>query len=167
MLVVFTGSLGQGKTFSMSVIACALSHYSGLKLYSNYGLKGAQRIYTINKLLSCEQGILCFDEAHTALDSRMYKDNVKLTHFLLQTRKKGLIVFMTTQIFGQVDMRARDITDYIVACKKKTDGIWLQFINWQDREICHKRRIDQPISRFYNLYDTYEIVNSITMGPKD
>jgi len=163
MIVVFTGTLGSGKTLSMSAIGTYMARKSKLRLYSNYGLKDSTRITTIDQLLEAEAGILCFDEAHTSIDSRLYKDNVKFTHFLLHTRKKGLIVLMTTQVFGQVDLRARGITDYLVMCSKKQDGIWLQFVDWQERII--KRKVQIPdYKRFYSIYDTYELVNPIAVG---
>jgi len=161
MIVVFTGTLGSGKTLSMSAIGTYMSRKSGLRLYSNYGLQNSERIYTVEQLLEAKSGILCFDEAHTSIDSRLYKDNVTFTHFLLHTRKKGLIVLMTTQVFGQVDIRARGITDYLIMCSKKGDGIWLQFIDWQDRIIKHKVNIPD-YKRYYSIYDTYELVNPIT-----
>jgi len=162
MLIIFTGSLGQGKTLSMSILGTLLARAGGLNLYSNYGLKDAQRIYKMDHLLNMEKGVMCFDEAHMSIDSRTWKDNIKLSHFMLQTRKKDLIVMMTTQAFGQVDLRVRGITDYVVACRKKPAGFWLQFINWQEQTLCHRRLIpSESVKRYYQLYDTKEIVNPI------
>lgn len=161
MLVVLTGTLGQGKTLSMSVLALYLKQQSGLKVYANYSLTGSIRVRTFKELLECESGILAFDEAHISFDSRLYKDNVKSTHWFAMTRKKGLIVMMTTQTFGQIDLRMRNLTDYLIVCKKTDTGVWLQLINWQERKLMHRVHLDN-IKRFFTIYDTYEIINTIS-----
>lgn len=167
MIIVLTGSLGQGKTFSMSVLGSLLARAGDLDLYSNYGLKDSTRIWTTKELLNTKNGVLCFDEVHMSIDSRFWKDNVELTHFMLQTRKLGLIVLMTTQQFGQVDLRVRGITDYIVICRKTYQGFWLQFVDWQERKICHRRLIPKETAKkFFHLYNTNELVNSISAGKK-
>lgn len=161
MLIIWTGSMGQGKTLGMSIIAYFLKQKSSLKLYANYGLKNAEKLRSFNDILEAKSGLVCLDEAQMLMDSRMFKYNIKFTHWLLQTRKKDLIVMGTTQSFDQVDMRARNVCDIIVECRKKKDTITLQFINWQDKKLLRKYKITN-FQRFFGIYDTKEIVYPIS-----
>ena len=153
--------MGQGKTLSMSILAKFLAKSSNLRLFSNYGLEGSHKIKSFNELIDVKNGLVCLDEAQMLMDSRMFKYNIKFTHWLLQTRKKDLIVAGTTQSFDQVDLGARNVCDIIVQCRKKRDIITLQFINWQDKKALRKYKI-RNFQRFYGIYDTKEIVYPIT-----
>lgn len=164
MLVAFVGNLGQGKTYSMSILASYLHQRFALPIFANYGLKNAERLKTFNDVLNAQNGVVCLDEAHIFLDSRGFKDpkSQKTTHWLLQTRKKDLIVMYTTQNFGQVDIRMRRITDYLAICKKiPGKGITIQFIDAQEMKLLRKQTILEPLKRYYHLYDTKEIVQPI------
>lgn len=153
--------MGQGKTLSMSILAKFLQDKGQMRLFANYGLKGAEKLKNFNDLLEAKTGLVCLDEAQMLMDSRMFKYNIKFTHWLLQTRKKDLIVAGTTQSFDQVDLRARNVCDIIVECRKKGDTIFLQFINWQDKKILRKYKI-RNFQKFYGIYNTKEIVNPLT-----
>jgi len=161
MLAIFTGSMGQGKTLSMSILAKFLQEKGKMKVYANYGLKGSEKLTNFEDILKATAGLVCLDEAQMLMDSRMFKYNIKFTHWLLQTRKKDLIVLGTTQSFDQVDLRARNVCDIIVECRKKNNTIYLQFINWQDKKLLRKYKI-RNFQRFYGVYDTKEIVYPIS-----
>lgn len=169
MMTAFVGNLGQGKTYSMTVLASYLHKKYGLKLFANYKLEGATLLRDFDDVLNAQSGVVCLDEAHIFLDSRGFKDpnSQKATHWLLQTRKKDLIVLYTTQNFGQVDIRMRRITDYLALCKKRNGwGITVQFVDAQEWKLLRKQSILEPLSRFYHLYDTKEIVTPITFGQR-
>jgi len=163
MICVLTGGLGQGKTLSMSVLASFMAYKMGSKLYSNYALKDAHRLNSFYDLMEARDGVVALDEAHITLDSRNFKDKTsqKITHWVLQTRKVNLIILMTTQSFHQIDVRARDVCDVVIQCKKTPQGIWLQFIDWAEKKV-GRRSLLEHVERFYSLYDTYQIVDPIT-----
>lgn len=164
MLTAFVGNLGQGKTYSMTVLASYLHAKYDLPIYANYKLHDAIMLRSFDDVLNAKHGIVCLDEAHIFLDSRGFKDpnSQKATHWLLQTRKKDLIVLYTTQNFGQVDIRMRRITDYLALCKKqKGRGISMQFVDAQEMKLLRRQTILEPLERFYHLYDTKEVVTPI------
>jgi len=167
MLAAFVGNLGQGKTYSMTVLASYLHKKYKLPIYANYALKDAKLLRNFDDVLAARNGIVCLDEAHIFLDSRGFKDpnSRTATQWLLQTRKKDLIVLYTTQNFGQVDIRMRRITDFLGLCKRQPGkGITIQFVDAQEWKLLRKNTIFEPLDRFYHLYDTKEIVTPISFG---
>lgn len=166
MLIGIQGKMGAGKTLIMSALASALAKQMKLPLYSNYNLQGAELVDSIDKIWSMDKAIFCFDELWITLDSRTYKDNIDLTRWINQTRKKQLLVFYTTQHIRQVELRVRNATDFLVMVDKKQLQVFgemshvLTFIDWQYQTIGRRFIVDKP-SRFYHLYDTFEVVDQI------
>jgi hypothetical protein len=110
------------------------------------------------------------DEAHIFIDSRraMSARNKVFSQFLTQSRKRSVDLYYTTQDIsiytffgsGQVDLRLRKLTDYIVICSSVAKGKNHYVINeWYDqstRKIGTKMFYANP---FYPKYDTNEIVD--------
>jgi len=156
------GKMGTGKTLSMTTIGRALSSSTKAPLYANYTLKNCdyKKIEAVDDLWSANHGIVLFDEIWLTIDSRNWKNNIKLSHWLNQTRKKDLIILYTTQHIRQVDIRLRKATDWLIYCEKKTEGIWLNFLDYQYGTIGKRFLIPEPY-RFYSLYDTYEVLKTL------
>src|SRR3990172_8843387 len=114
MLVGVMGKMGSGKTLSMSVLATYLHKRTHIPLFANYDLKGAKKITSIGEMWAMDSAIFCFDEIWLTMDSRLWADNVKLTRWVNQTRKKKLLVLYTTQHINQVELRVRKATDVLV-----------------------------------------------------
>jgi len=170
MLIGIMGKMGAGKTYSMSVLASYMARATRAPLWANYKLKGAGDIHSLNDVTEKTSGILCFDEIWLSADARAWKDNVRLTQWVNQTRKKKMIVFYTTQHIRQVEMRIRNGTDVLIYCDKIPDGnggyqSWLQFIDWQYRQMGRKYLMPHK-KEFYDLYDTYEVLKPLTFGGK-
>jgi len=167
MLVGFQGNMGQGKTLGQSVFANVVSRQTGLPIFTNYGLKYSdgrptQKITKMSDLWTLPPCILCIDEIWINMDARLWKDNVTLTRFINQTRKKGLIVFYTTQHIRQVELRVRNATDILILCERKNGGIWYSFVDWQYKFVGRQFFLADP-KPFYSLYDTFELVTPIEM----
>jgi len=158
----FMGNMGTGKTLSQTAIATLLHKVSGVPLFANYGLKDSTLITKMSELWDLDSAILCLDEIWINMDARLWKDNVFLTRFINQTRKKRLLVLYTTQHIRQVELRVRNATDILVLCEKTADGIYLNFIDWQFRFLGRRFLLAEP-ERFYHLYNTFELVHPITM----
>lgn len=165
MLVGIMGKMGSGKTLSMSIIASYLSRVTEAPLYANYTLKGAEPVESMNDVMKVNGAIFCFDEMWLTMDARMWKDNVRLTHWVNQTRKKKMIVFYTTQHIRQIELRARNATDILIVAEKKKEGHWLTFIDYQYKEIGKRFLIDSP-DRFYSLYNTFEVLKPLEWAAK-
>lgn len=130
MIHVFIGNLGSGKTLSM-VYHGYKEFLKGRKIYSNFNLDFEHEkltfkmikdyVKTSNQLKNC---VLLLDELHILIDSRSSFKNKLLTYFILQTRKRGVDLYGTTQFFGQVDVRLRN------ACNKiSTSDFYLLYNN--------------------------------------
>lgn len=155
------GKMGSGKTLSMSILAEYLSKATGAPLHANYGLQGAALIESLNEVNDITGGILCLDELWLSMDSRAWKDNIRVSHWVNQTRKKKVIVFYTTQHIRQMELRVRNATDILIVAERKPEGHWLTFIDYQYRQIGKRFLIQDPV-RFYPLYDTYEVLKPLS-----
>lgn len=160
MLVGIMGKMGSGKTLSMSILASYLSKKFNTPLYSNYGLKGAKRITSLSELWKIDSAIFCFDEMWLTMDARLWKNNVFLSRWINQTRKKKMIIFYTTQHIRQIELRVRNATDILIYCQKEKDGHQLQFIDFQYQQMGNRYLLSNP-ARFYYLYDTYEVLQPL------
>lgn len=163
MLVGIQGKMGAGKTLSMSILATYFAKATKSPLWANYGLTGADRIQTLTDIWKLGNGIFCFDEIWLSADARQWKDNVDMTRWINQTRKKKMVVFYTTQHIRQVEVRIRNGTDVLIFCEKVPEGHWLTFIDWQYRQI-GRRYLIENASRFYSLYDTFEVLEPMKKG---
>lgn len=165
MLVGIMGKMGSGKTLTMSILASYLSRATKAPLRANYKLEGALPVESMNDVVEAESAIFCFDEMWLSMDSRMWQDNIRLTQWVNQTRKKRMIVFYTTQHIRQIELRARNATDILIVAEKKPEGIWLTFIDYQWKSIGKRFLINKP-ERFYNIYNTYEVLKPLEWTKK-
>lgn len=154
------GKMGSGKTLSMSILATYLSKKFNVPLYSNYGLKNAKRIQSLSELWKIDSAIFCFDEMWLTMDARLWKNNVFLSRWINQTRKKKMIIFYTTQHIRQIELRVRNATDILIYCQKEKEGHQLQFIDFQYQQMGNRYLLSNP-ARFYSLYDTYEVLQPL------
>jgi len=165
MLIGIMGKMGSGKTLTMTILANYLSQVNKVPLWANYGLINSKRIKTLKDLWSVDGGIVALDEIWLTMDSRMWKDNVAMTRWVNQTRKKKLIVMYTTQHIRQVELRVRNGTDILIYCERKKGIFELTFIDYQYRKIGNRLLISQP-NKFYTWYDTFEVLEPLVMQEK-
>jgi len=167
MLVAIVGRMGSGKTLLMSVLLTFLRlKISSEYIYVNYSLSGSTKISNARELLKIKNGIVGLDEFWASMDSRLWKDNVFLTRWVLQTRKKNLLVFYTTQNFRQIDIRVRQATDLLIFCEKITSStstffkfIFLNPLN--SRMLKSFKVLESEMKKLYYLYDTFEAIKLI------
>lgn len=163
MLIAIFGKMGSGKTLIMS--------YYGQKyfkkkvpIYSNYNLLNSIEVNNKKDLLNIENGVICLDELWVSADSRLWKDNVFLTHWIMQTRKKNLIVFYTTQHFGQIDKRIRNATDKLIFCehmKKKKIFRYTILSGTTNNIIRSFKMTEKNAERFYNVYNSFQVIKPL------
>lgn len=166
MVFGFVGTLGAGKTLFMSYLAHLVYRHRGSGLYANYALNGAQRVTSWADMFALSNGLICLDELQVLADSRSFskKENLEFSQWLLQTRKVGLDLFFTTQNLNQVDLRVRNVLDYVAVLmrksrKSKVSNVWI--VDYQ---------FGMPKNKFplrhsedlYKLYDTYQKVTMLT-----
>lgn len=112
------GTLGSGKTL-LTTLFCAAAHQAGMRIYTNYELYiPNERLTTVERMKQVERGLLAIDELQFILDARAFKDNVSIVHWIVLLRKLGLEFIYTSQNFGNVDLRLRQVTDWVMVCSK-------------------------------------------------
>jgi len=167
MLIGIQGKMGAGKTWFQTILAQYLHEKHGVPLLATYDFKKTDyaRLTDAKQLFSFESGVIAWDEIWISLDARLWTDNVFVTRFINQTRKKKIILLYTTQHIRQVEMRVRNGTDVLIHCEKKGSFHQFTFVDWQYQTI--GRRLIVPkrdMTRYFDLYDTYEVLEPITMG---
>lgn len=166
-VVCFMGSLGSGKTLTMSLLSYCASMLN-VDVYANYSTSYAQRIKNLPDLFTLRSGLLVLDEMQALLDSREFKRNTNITQWLMLIRKFGLGLYYTSQHIDNVDKRLRLITDYIVwASKSYYNGRKCSLLNVYrvsgDAAIFRRRVTLQYHHSMFNLYDTLDYQVLLTM----
>jgi energy-coupling factor transporter ATP-binding protein EcfA2 len=174
MIIGITGAKGSGKTLVMTMMAAILEK-EGKKILSNYRLKIPHTLISqdiiknySDKDTPLHDCVLLLDEIHILMDCRTSFKNTIITYFLLQSRKRDVDIYWTSQNFGQPEKRLRENTDYIIECDGHYDRehknllyVVIKIIKYygknQFREISTKL-VRNP-ERFYCLYNTYEIID--------
>ena len=139
----------------------------GLTVYSNYTLKGSEPLKKANDILKITDGIVALDEFWITMDSRAWKNNVFLTHWINQTRKKNLIVMYTTQTFRQIDIRVRNATDYLIFCRKVSSVVSppyhkLSIVCNATQTLVKTLKISKENAAiFFNFYDSFEVLKPL------
>ena len=162
MLVGIIGRQGSAKTLIMSGLAHLIQHKTGLPIFANFrSLTGSTYVSAISQVANLNDAILCLDELHTTMDSRAFKDNLTMTYFVTQIRKRGLLTLYTTQKFGQVDKRVRDQTDILIECAKTKEGRQFTFMDLYTNRVGKRFRLTE-MDQFFSLYNTREVVLPLT-----
>ena len=114
--------------------------------------------------------VVIIDELQLFADARTYrnKTNEVIGYFALQTRKRNVKFYFTTQYLDNIDKRLRQcaIDDMIIKCDgvyKRIDGIKVlqsikQSILYQGRIV--KRVISKP-DKYYQYYNTGEVLSMV------
>lgn len=166
-VVCFMGSLGSGKTLTMSLLSYCASMLD-VQIYANYSTSYARRIQNLPDLFGLRSGLLVLDEMQALLDSRAFQKNVNVTQWLMLIRKLGLGLYYTSQHIDNVDKRLRLITDYIVwASKSHYNGRKCSVLNVYrvsgDDAVFRRRVTLQYSPALFELYDTLDYQVMLTM----
>lgn len=161
MIIGLMGKMGAGKTLTQSILTRYYAQKTNSPYWSNYSLDGSKRIKSLKDIWKIENGIIAWDEIWLTIDARMYKDNVGITRWINQLRKKSLMLLYTTQHIRQVELRLRNATDVLICCDKmKNKDIKLTFIDWQYRRMGRRMIMKNP-KKYYSLYNTYEVLEPV------
>jgi len=170
MIIGFEGGLGSGKTIG-AVRYVVKDYGNGHKVYSNCGLRGIDYEF-LNVLEIMEnpdlQNVSVFiDEITVFLDCRRSssKMNRIISYFILQSRKRNVNLYYTTQSFGMIDKRLLEHTNFqIIASKVYNDGLEIEgfrkysIIDCRDLNNIKIKRIYLDIKPYYKFYDTNEVI---------
>ena len=179
MINLIIGRQGSGKTLFLVKMASMYAK-EGKTIYSNVKLNVSFKPLDYNDIINykLENAVILIDEIHVLLPARqsMKKTSIKIVDgFLSMVRKKGLIIYGTTQYERKVDIRFREEKDFLYICSKYA------YIEESFREVSGFKHYnkDVPImiscdvlevfsgtwlkfgfsgNELYNLYDTTQII---------
>jgi hypothetical protein len=175
MIVGIEGGLGSGKTLLMTRYLVKDAR-NGHKIYTNYALKDVDheqvdlsKILDMHKnsfdLHDCSIGI---DEITVFADCRKSgsKLNRVISYFILQSRKRNVNIYFTTQNLGMVDLRLVNYMDIQVICEKVYDQDNVQvnglskyrIFDLRDPRKVSLKRMILDITPYYRFYDTKEVI---------
>ena len=180
MILAFIGGIGSGKTLSM-VRFMHEKYKCGRHIFTNFGIKfkGPENVTMLDMAFFSNyqksgfnviDSVVAIDEAHVFIDSRnaMSRKNKLFSKFVTQSRKRSVDLIYTTQdknpdMFlhsGQVELRLRKLTDYIIFCQCLHKGSQVYIIN----SYCDSYGIKLKKSVFlgndyFDCYDTNEIID--------
>jgi len=176
LIIGITGGLGSGKTIIM-VRYLIKEYIMKHKIYANFGLKKIKyeplNILTIlemdKKQLALNNICVGIDELTVFADCRKSgsKLNRMISYFVLQTRKRNVTLYYTTQDISMIDLRLVDHTDIQILCSKIYDKDNNQLNDYRHYSIIDFResmikpkitRIIFDITKYYEYYDTYEVI---------
>ena len=174
LINAIVGGLGSGKTLLM-IFLLYLEKKAGKYVVTNMSSVDFQdEVLDFNAFLqdvqenaSLNNIALGLDEIHILLDSRssMSKSSKIASYFILQTRKRNVNLYCTSQHIGQVDLRLRNMLDRVYICENvkdekgnKTDLFQYRLIDYTET-IPRKHTFFLDGREIYGLYDTAEIIN--------
>ena len=163
MIVGIQGGLGSGKTLLMTRYLVK-DFWSGRSVVANYGLRKIDySVLNMSDLLNKEVDLqdvsVGIDEFTVFADCRTSMSNKLITYFILQTRKRNVCLYYTTQDFGMLDKRILRHTHlFITADKVDDEGFRLYtVIDARDR-IARPSEFVLRINPWFDYFDTNEII---------
>ena len=180
MIITFEGKMGSGKSLSATAFAVLDWLNTGRQIIANYHID-LERINDDGLVKEVKPGDFSFfdyekfvldmkekrhlfnktviwDEAYLMSDSRRSQSGLNRlsSYFTLQTRKRGVDLYIVTQQFTNVDLRLRQNVDVSAVCKfnKKLEICSVRLINLRDGT---RRPVRLYGPEYYRFYDTREI----------
>lgn len=176
------GKMGSGKTMLLAYLG-VLFEENGYNINSNFHLKTIDYnpIETLDDIDKVRNGVLLLDEMQLWVHARsgMSKLNQDLLKIIMMSRKRGLILFYTSQLYRTVDVLLREVTDYIIMPNiipvKEVDNRGKITEDVSDFVLCFELLdiylnslcrivLNKPLEHYGSWYDTKEEVKSLTRG---
>jgi tRNA A37 threonylcarbamoyladenosine biosynthesis protein TsaE len=187
MLIGIEGDLGSGKT--LYAVKNIISDYlNNKKIVSNTPLYNIEyELFDIKEFLNNEyreklfNSTILLDEITVYMDCRISssKQNLLMGYLVLQSRKRNIDIYYTTQDFDLIDYkRLFKYTQFLVVAKKlfyiDENNIKKELENYRHYDIINvKKRKDNVtsfnmcIDPFYKYYDTDYIIEPIIEYKKE
>lgn len=188
MIAGIIGKLGRGKTLLMSILAYLtfkkgsfyvrqlifpeiFSLSNSQIIYSNYYLKFPFKpIHDAEALENMHEGSAFLDEFWLWVDSRMSMSsrNASINNMALTSRKRSLDIFYTSQSWGKIDKRIRQITDVLLVPNydMHSGEIAVDVIEPLQNAYVVIKHFRLPAKCFFNLYDTKQEIDNLEENNK-
>jgi len=171
MIVGIDGGLGAGKTALMTSFLHE-DMRKGFDVRANYGLNFKHKPFNVLELLENKPNLkdisIGIDEITVFMDCRRStsKMNTLISYFILQSRKRNVTLYYTTQDFNMVDLRLVNHTHIQINCNKIfsengeeiNDIRKIVVIDCRNPHDIKSNVLYADISSIYNFYDTDEII---------
>lgn len=164
MLIGISGNIRTGKTL-LATILSYLMFKSNIMIFANYHTKFSKLISPLDLInFDIGAGLLCLDEIHTMIDSRLNSQAGRyISYFITQSGKRGVHIMYTTQNFMMVDKRLRDLTHIKIICHNTETKFKYQIYRLAENGLDYKyvRTIylsHEKAKLYYDLYDTKELI---------
>lgn len=165
--ISFEGGLGSGKTLGMTYMLYLEHKMYHKKIFANYKLNFPFERLDLNKLVDnlpqLNDVAIGGDELYVFIDSRLSgsKKNRIFSYFALQTRKRKVTLYFTSQFLDQVDKRLRRLVDYRIICSRVSlDPALFKY------DVFNLQEFPPTMTTFYlqgekvwDLYSTDEIID--------
>lgn len=167
------GGLGTGKTVYMTRLLY-LDSKKGFPVMSNYKLMNVKHeMLDVSNVLEMNESnvqlknmSIGIDEITVFMDCRRAMSNLMISYFILQSRKRNVNIYYTTQSFDMVDNRLIDHTDFQVMCSKiyNKNGSEIKdyrrycIFDMRNLRDIHESIFNLKISSYYKYYDTNEVI---------
>jgi hypothetical protein len=165
--IAFEGGLGSGKTLGMTFFLFMEKLVMLKKVYANYWLDIQYTPLDMSEVLAemadLKNVAIGIDEFHIFCDSRIAasKRNRLISYFALQTRKRNVALYFTTQFLDQVDKRLRRLVDYRIVCEALGNN-WFHYTLYDLTQLKPKEKVFMlKGDAIYDHYSTDEIIGII------
>lgn len=181
--IFIQGSLGAGKTLTMSLLAHHWRHKvrqagGDVALFSNYELKDSMNMLKYEDwydVAKAQGSICCWDESQMAFDSRqaLKSSAVYATQLLMYVRKMKSIQMYCSPSISNVDSRIRQVVEVLINVRSRGNkGIAIDFFDYQAKQFgsngkfLHSQFLPHwKVKQIYklNLYDTHNMVQGFPL----
>ena len=162
MLIIIRGDVGSGKTLLAtyinikSVIPVKLSNYP-IKINAYQPLKPEELME-----LPYDKVLVTLDEIYTYLESYFSSSKVSLylDYVLFQSRKRGIDIIGTLQLFRRLNINFREMWNVLIDANKGQKGFNYTY-NYKKNEEIHQFFRTMPFSlaeKIYPYYDTKKVI---------
>lgn len=173
VLTFIFGGLGSGKTLLAIIMAYLSSKKNDTLVKANLKITFGEYINPIELLdFELRNTILIMDELASFIDSRTNTIAQRgISYFFSQSRKRTVEVIGTAQLESMSDKRFTDISDIKIKCKSRNPYLKEDFYYIVDDlryDAIYSMEIKyNDAKQYFDMYDTEEIVNPLSITSKD
>lgn len=163
MLVLILGGLGSGKTLLLALIALM----DDRPIWSNFEIKDARyHELTPSGIDALDRSVALMDEGYVWIESRVSSSLINriVSQVLFQSRKRKTDIAVSAQLEKTLDVRFRDMADYIIVAEKgENEFIYHVFEQASDQEIGTMCIQFEEAPLIWDLYDTDQQISRTTV----
>lgn len=168
-LMAIVGELGAGKTLTLTYLALR-AYLKSRVVFANYYLSFPHiPVTSVDEIDKMRTGFFAADELWLWVDARaaQSKKNKVISGILLNSRRRGVDFAYTCQSFRQMDIRVRNVTDYIAFPMMMVGNHYCKVnivSNFTGNLI---RSFKYKTAEIFELYDTHEEIKPLIDDEED